>query len=153
MSDSNDAPVSPNALLAGYWEGSYYSNKLPFPVPVQLTFLQMSIEQFMRGPYGQHAAMEHFPPGSDAIVGTFMSHTGAMGWSSGPISGNHFSLVGNNVPPACPGNYTMEGEVNGTDVTWQFDGQDCLGHEIGRGEASRKFEFPKTDIHVHHTEG
>lgn len=104
------------ASLAGTWQGTYSSNKVP---PTQVTLIFQQLEA--------------------TVTGTYLSANGAQGVMSGTAqTGGAASLKATQVTPTCFGRFQMPVQVNGSSMTWKFTGQDCLGSENGSGTATKQ---------------
>jgi hypothetical protein len=111
--------------VSGVWQGVNYTSKVPGPHKVVLSLLQ----------------------NGSAVSGNYWVATGVYGTGQGQITGpKTMTISWTNTSPNCPGTYQNSYVVSGNVMTWTFTGDDCLGPEVGKGNAKRTVTLEKKTI-------
>lgn len=78
-----------------------------------------------------------FQQSGSGLASTYQTSTGVSGIGIGTISGNVGTMNWQNTSPNCPGEFRGTYVFDADKMTFSANGQDCLGVEVIKGEATR----------------
>lgn len=115
--DDGNNPTQPgNSNLSGIWSGTITSNLVTTPAAIMLSITHTG----------------------NNISGTYNVTTGAFGTIVGTVNNNSFNFNLTQTTPNCTGSFAGQGNINGTTISFTYNGNDCWGsHTNGVGNLTR----------------